>query len=299
MVDAQTQTLIAWIVPAVLFVIMLAMGLGLERADFVRVAQRPRAVIIGCIAQLLVLPAMAFSLAFAFDAPPEVAVGLVLLASAPGGPTSNLFSDLARGDTALSITLTAVGGVVVPFTLPLFVGLALRLFLGTQAEIALPIGQTVVQLLVVTLVPVVLGMTLRERRPQLAARIERVLKRVAVWVLALMIVGAVAKERARIGELVVQAGVLVLVLNVSTMALGFVLGRAARLSAAQSVTLTLEVGIQNAALAMAVALGILGSAAIAIPAALYGMLMYASCFAVVLVARRFLPPRAAGASVPG
>ena len=288
----DSQTIVKLFIPFALAVIMLAMGLGLRVVDFKRVMVEPRAVLIGSFAQLVMLPAVGFLVAEVFALPPPLAVGLVLLSACPGGPSSNLYSNLARGDTALSVTLTAVSGVVTIVSIPFVTNLALDHFMGETRTVQMPILETILTILLAVGLPLLIGMVIRARRPAIAERAEPWVKRFAVVLLIVLIVGAILKERARVGALFAELGAPVLVLSLGTITLGVLLALALRLSRRQGITIGIEVGMQSAALAMGLAMTTLGSEEIAMPAVIYGIMAYFTC-AVPLVVGRMIIPRAA------
>lgn len=264
--------------PLALFIIMLGMGLSLTVNDFRRVLVAPKAVLLGLFSQLVMLPIIGFLLASLFSLPPELAVGMMILAACPGGPTSNLVSYLVRGNVALSITLTAVSSVITVLTIPLVVNFAMQQFMGEAVALRLPFGATVLQIAVITLIPVVIGMVLHRYRPQFAAKIERWVKWLSLFFLALIIVGLLAKERANVADFFLQVGWAALSLNVVTMALGFTIATLARLDIPSAKAITVEVGIQNGTLAIAVASAstFLNTPSMAIPAAIYSLIMFAT-----------------------
>ncbi|MGD1855899.1 MAG: bile acid:sodium symporter family protein [Leptolyngbyaceae cyanobacterium] len=262
--------------PLALFVIMLGMGLGLTIADFKRILVEPKAVILGLIAQLILLPFVGFVLISFFSLSPELAVGVMILAACPGGPTSNLMTYLAKGNVALSITLTAISSVVTVFTIPLVVNLAMRMFLGAEAALQLPFGTTVIKIAVITLIPVSLGMVLHNKAPRLAASVEPWVKWLSLFFLGLIIVGLLVKERANVAGFFVQAGGVTLALMVLAMALGYAIATLSDLDRPTATAITVEVGIQNGTLAIAIASAptFLNNPSLAIPAAIYSLLMF-------------------------
>ena len=169
----ESNFLTAVFLPLALFVIMFGMGLGLTPRDFLRVWVEPKAMLLGLGAQLVVLPILGFLLAQVFPLSPELAIGVMILAACPGGPTSNSIVYLIRGNVALSISLTAISSLVTVFTIPLIVNFATQQFAGTAVALELPFGTTVVQIAAITIVPVALGMTVYHFAPELAARIEK------------------------------------------------------------------------------------------------------------------------------
>ena len=270
------NVLTAVFLPLALFIVMLGMGLGLTVEDFKRVFVYPKAVILGLIAQLALLPIIGFGLASIFPLTPELAVGLMILAACPGGPTSNLLTYLARGKVALSITLTAVSSLITVLTIPLVVNLAMQRFAGEGAALQLPFLTTVIQIAVITVIPVGLGMLLHHYAPQFAATVEKSVKWLALFFLGLIIVGLLLKERANVGSFFLQVGWVTLALNGITMALGYGIAALARLEHPKTTAITLEVGIQNGTLAITVATAptLLNNPSMAIPAAIYSLIMF-------------------------
>lgn len=262
------------LLPAALGVIMLGLGLTLTPADFRRVVQYPRAVVVGLVCQMLLLPAVCFGIAKVMGLPPELAVGLMLLAASPGGATANLFSHLANGDVALNITLTAVNSFLSLLTLPFIVHFALVQFIGEGKMIPLQFGK-VVQMFLVVLIPVAIGMFVRSKNPALAARLEKRVRLVSGIALALVILGAVLKERSRILEGLQLIGAASLAFNLASMALGYFVPLAAKLPKRQAIAIGMEIGIHNSALAITVASSpmLLNNSVMAIPAAIYSVIM--------------------------
>jgi BASS family bile acid:Na+ symporter len=217
----ESSFLTAVFLPFALFIIMLGMGLGLTVKDFTRILVKPKAVIIGLIAQLIIVPVVGFLLAIFFPVSPELAVGVVILAACPGGPTSNLVTYLVKGDVALSITLTAISSLVTVFTIPPVVNLAMQQFMAESISLQLPFLKTVIQIAVITLIPVSLGMLIHHYAPTLAATIEKKVKWLSLFFLGLIIVGLLLKERANVSSFFLQVGGVTLALNVLTMVLGY------------------------------------------------------------------------------
>lgn len=274
----QSNVITAVFLPVALGVIMLGLGLSLTLADFRRVLVHPRAVIVGLVCQTLILPFVCFGIARAFALPPELAVGLMLLAASPGGATANLFSHLAKGDVALNITLTAVNSVVSLFTMPLIVSLSLAAFLGEDRAVPLSAAK-VIQVFVVVLGPVAIGMLVRARRVDLAKRLDRPVRILSALFLALVIAATVAKERANLGDYFRQVGLAALAFNLASMAVGFFVPRAARIVRRQSIAIAMEIGIHNGTLAIAIAGTVLGRSTMAIPAAIYSLIMFVTAAA--------------------
>jgi len=284
----QGSSLIQIGLPISLFIIMVGVGLTLRLRDFHNVVYYPRALIFGTIAQILLLPALGFALAWALQLPPAIAVGLVIIAACPGGTTSNVFAFLAKGNLALSILMTAGASLITVVTLPIFANLAIDLFKDQALDepLQLPVMQTVIMLLVVVFVPVMLGMGLRAWKAQLAGKLEGVVGAFGMIVLFALVVLIVIQTREHFWELLVQAGPSVIALNLLGIAIGFGIARLARAGFVDGLTLAMEMGIKNSTIGLTVALTLLGSADIAMPAALYGLLMFASAGVLVLIGRR-------------
>ena len=259
--------------PVALFAVLFGMGLSLVPEDFRRVLRHPKAKLVGLTCQLVMLPVIAFALALLFRLPGELAVGLMVLAACPGGATSNVITHLSKGDTALSVTLTAISSIVCVFTIPWIVGWSMEWFMGGSAAVQLPFWKTLGQLTAVTILPIVCGMALRGARPTLAQRLERPAAVFALVFLALIIAAAVAREKDLAHQFAV-AGPAAITLNILTMALGFAAGWAFGLPKSQRITISIEAGIQNGTLALAISLGLLESAQIAMPSVVYSLFMF-------------------------
>lgn len=282
----QSSLLTTVLLPIALAVVMLGMGLGLVPEDFRRILRDPRAVAAGALCQLVALPLLALLLVLLVPLPPLIGVGLILLALCPGGPTSNLITYLARGDVALSVTLTAVNSLITVVTIPVLANLTLRHFLGAEAAVSLPVGDTMLRIGLITLVPTALGMTLRQRLPVTAAALEKQVSRLAVALLALIILAVLIREAANVPGFLLRAGVAVIALNGLGMATGCVCGRLLGLPTGQRTCLAIEVGMQNGTLALAITAGLLASPEMAVPAALYSLWMYITGIGFIVLGRR-------------
>ena len=263
------------VLPVALGVIMLGLGLGLTLADFQRVAKMPRAVAVGLVCQMVVLPGVAYLIAKAFRLPPELAVGLMLLSASPGGATANLFSHLAKGDVALNITLTAVNSVLSLFTLPLILSLAMLAFLGSARAIPLQFAK-ILQVFVIVLGPVGIGMALRARKPGFADAANKPVKILSAVFLLLVIAATVLKERAHILDYAQQVGLAALAFNLTSLGVGYFVPRLFKLGRRQAIAIGMEIGIHNGTLAIAIASSplILNNGTMAIPPAIYSLLMF-------------------------
>ena len=264
------------ILPLSLFIIMLGMGLALKVEDFSRVFTAPKAAMIGIASQLILLPVIGIAVIYLFGFSGELAVGLLILTFCPGGVTSNMMSYLAKGDTALSITLTAVVSLITPFTIPLLTFLAMSYFMDASHNFSMPVGQTIVQLLVITVLPVAIGMLLHNKFPEKTKQAEKPVKVFSVLFLFLIIAGIIANEWANMAHYFVTTGVATLALNVATLLLGYFIALTFFLEKRQAISIGIEVGIQNGTLALLVAGTILENAVMTIPAITYSLLMFAT-----------------------
>ena len=258
------------VLPGAIAVIMFSLGLTLAREDFRRVLVAPRGVAIGMLNLALISPLLALAIAELFALPPELAVGLVLLGASPGGMMANMLTHLSRGDTALSVTMTAISSVGATITVPLFLSLATDHFDATGIGDVSMLG-VVARVFAITIVPVAIGMELRRRRPaQVASAYPRV-RGVSFGLFALVVLGAIASEYDTVGENLAEVAGAALALNVTAMTLSFAISKLARLDDRQSTAIALELGIHNSALAIAVAAPL--AVDVGIPAAVYASFM--------------------------
>ena len=278
--------------PLGLAFIMFSLGLGLRVADFRRVLARPGVIGLGLLAQTVLLPLTAFAIATALALPAEAAVGLMILAACPGGVTAGMVTRLARGDTALSISLTALTSLLAFVTVPLIVGASMAHFLAADTSVRLPVGQAVGGLFLITLLPVGLGLWLGERGT-LSATTTATVHRVATAVFALIVVFTFTSQWPAMAQHAPQVGPAAILLNLATMTTGAALGLAVRLPADGRVALAMECGMQNSALGITLAVSLLAAPALAVPSVIYAFLMNVTAFAVI--AARRLRVRAADA----
>lgn len=276
------------LLPLALGVVMLGLGLSLTVADFARVLRYPRAVLVGLFTQTIVLVTVAYLFARLFSLPPELAVGMMLLAASPGGATANIYSHLARGDVALNITLTAINSALALVTLPLIVNAALGHFLG-QDQYVPPPTRKVIEVAAIIVIPVLVGMALRAGSTRLAARLEKPIRIFAVVVLAAVILAAIAAEWERLPGFIAAVGAACLAFNLSSMGIGYALPRMLRLPREQSIAISMEIGIHNGTLAIFIALNVLQDARMSIPAAVYSIIMFVTAGAFTLWLNRRSP----------
>jgi bile acid:Na+ symporter, BASS family len=258
--------------PIALAIIMFGLGLSLTTDDFRRVARTPRAVVVALVLQVLVLPVVAFGLVKAFDLDPLLAVGVMLLAASPGGTTANLFSHLFRGDVALNVTLTAINSVLAAVTIPLITNLAIDHF-DADGELGLQFGK-VVQVIAIVLVPVVVGMAVRRRSADFAAGADRPVRVFSIVVLVVVAVGALLGERENLADYLQQVGVVTGLFCLASLTIGYVGAKALRLDERQAIAASMEIGIHNTTIALTIALSVLDSTEVAVPSAVYSILMY-------------------------
>ena len=275
------------LLPLILAFIMFSLGLGLTVGDFRRILGQPRALLVGVVCHFVLLPLVCYLMLQTLGVTGVFAVGFMILAACPTGTTSNLLTYLARGDVALALSFTAVASVATIFTLPLIVTWALGHFLGAARAVDVPVGLMMGQVAFVLGLPVSLGMAARHRWSHWALRFEPRATRVATVLFALIVVLAVVKNWPLLRDNFTSLAPFAVVLNVSMLAIGFGVAWAARLSTRQSVTLGIETAVQNAALALVIASSVLKDDAMAIPGALYGVLMYAGGLVFALTMRRF------------
>ena len=281
------------LLPLILAFIMFSLGLGLTPADFRRIFAQPRALLVGVVCHFVLLPLACYLLLTLFGMGGVFAVGFMLLAACPTGSTSNLLTYLARGDVALALSFTAVASVLTIFTLPIVVTWALGHYLGAARAVDVPVGLMMGQVALVLGLPVSLGVLARARFSAWALRFEPRATRVATLLFILIVVLAVLKNWALLRDNFAALAPFAVLLNVSMLCVGFAVAWAARLSRSQSVTLGIETAVQNAALSLVIASSVLKDDAMAIPGALYGVLMYAGGLLFAFAMRRLLPAQAA------
>jgi BASS family bile acid:Na+ symporter len=262
------------VIPICLFLIMMGMGLTLVVNDFKRVVKFPKAVSIGLANQLIMLPLIGFALANIMPLRPEYAVGVMLLVLCPGGTTSNLFTFLAKGDVALSVTMTAIASVITVFTIPIVLSFSLVYFMGAGTEFQLPIAKTMISLFVITILPISIGMIIKRYKPKLADSSQVLVSRFGVTFLAMLVVFLSYVQRDIIVDAFVNTGPVSLILNLVTMALGYFSSKLLGLNLAQRTSITMEVGLQNSTLSIFMALTLLSNYDMSMTPAIYTLIMF-------------------------
>ncbi|MEU8425579.1 bile acid:sodium symporter family protein [Micromonospora sp. NPDC048835] len=271
------------LLPLVIAVLMFGLGTTLTLGDFTSALRRPRALVCGLVCQLLVLPMLCFGLVVVLDLPPELAVGMMLIAASPGGTTASLFSHLARGDVALNITMTAVNTMLSVVTLPVIVNLALAYFQPSEVGRAGLGAAEVIRLLLVILLPVLVGLAVRARSADVARRLDPVIRVVSVVFLVLIAVATVLRERDQLVDQFGRVGLAATLFCLLSLTMGYAVPRLFGVEGPQAVAVGMDVGVHNSALAVTIALdpGMLGNPEIAIPGVIYAMVTV-PCAALVV-----------------
>ena len=272
------------IMPIVLALIMFGMGLSLTREDFRELWREPKPVIIGLIGQLLLLPIIAYLVAIVFALPEHLAIGLMILAACPGGTSSNIISHLARANLALSVSLTAVTTLVCVITTPLIIQFAVDRFSSNPSE-SFSLLSTTIGLIFITLLPVLLGISLRHKYSERAIKVEPFFRRLATLFLIAMIIGITVQERETLVESFSQVFTASISLNLIAVATGVSLGLLFKLVTRDSITLGIEVGVQNASMAILIAVSFLNRPDFAITAGVYGISMYLGAGLLLVMAK--------------
>ena len=270
--------------PAAIAFIMFTLGLGLCLNDFSRVFKFPRGFLIGIILQMVILPLFAFSLVYFWETDPELAVGLMILAAAPGGATSNLLTAFAKGDVALSISLTATASLLSVITIPAIVVFAHDYFMGKQiAEVS--VLKTALGIFAIVTVPVTAGLLIKAFAKEFVSKLEGKSRSLSSILFFVILMGAIFQERSNIVDYFSQAGLLTVSLNVGMMFLAFWFAKIFGLSERQRTAIVMECGLQNGTLAITLSILIFGGGATVIPAAIYSLLMFISAFVFILHSR--------------
>lgn len=281
----QDSILTAVFLPLALAFIMLGMGLSLTIKDFKNVLLFPKAIFIGLTNQLILLPIFGFALVHVFGLSGAMAVGIMILAACPGGATSNLITHLSRGDIALSISLTAISSFVTIVSIPLIVNFAIGYF-GEEGSITLPVLETIVQIMGVTLVPVSIGMFLKKKFPLMAIKADRPVRIASAVFFALIIFAAIFKERDSVVDYFILSGPAMLMLNILTLAVGFLLATVFLLPKRQRLTISIESGIQNGTLGIMIAATLLKNSEMTIPIAIYSLIMFMTSALIIFFANK-------------
>lgn len=285
--------LVQIVLPLTLAFMMLTMGMGLTGSDFRAVFSRPKAFATGFVNQVVVLPLVTFAIATFSGLDPVMAAGFMILAACPGGVTSNVLTHFAKGDLALSISLTAVVSLLGFVTVPILVSFGVEHFLGESQTIAPPTEIIAGSVFVLTIIPVGIGMAIRRFAEGTTQVIFPWMNRISAALFALVVVGAVASNWALFVENVPTLGKWTFLLNVVMMGLGFGSAALLKLDSKQATSISLETGVQNATMGIVIATTLLGNEAMSLPSAIYGVLMYLPAFGLIAL----LKARGANAAV--
>ena len=261
--------------PISLAIIMFGMGLTLMVSDFGRLFAYPKEVLVGLFNQLVFLPLIGFLIILLFDLNSSMAIGIMILSLCPGGPTSNLITQVARGNIGLSVTLTALASLITVFTIPIILSEAITYFTGeTDVVIELPILQTMLQILLITVIPVSIGMVIRKKNEAFALRMERPMRIASTVLFIIIFLLVMIANKDLIVEAMKEVGLATLLLNLSTMALGYMTAKVFGIKGKSQISITIESGIQNGTLAFVIATTILNNVEMGLPTGAYSIWMF-------------------------
>ena len=274
------------ILPLALAFIMFVLGLGLTGGDFVRVIKQPRDFFVGFFSQIILLPIIAFILVKIWPVAPELAIGVMIIAAVPGGVTSNLLTSFAKGDVALSISLTAIISLLCVITIPFIVLTSAELLGGSNITQDISLFSMSRDMFLIVTVPVILGMLLRKFSSGVALKLEPIAKKISIVLFILVLLGAIVAERENVISYFAQAGLITLVLNVVMMIVAYYVAQFLASGTKQKKCITIECGLQNGTLAIFVATSIFGGGMYVIPAATYSLIMFATSLIFVYLVRK-------------
>ena len=272
--------------PLSLAFIMFALGLGLTGSDFLRVIKQPRDFFVGALSQIILLPIVAFVLVKAWPIAPELAIGVMIIAAAPGGVTSNILTSFAKGDVALSISLTAIISLLCVFTVPFIVFKSASLLTDSNIIQDVSLIDIARNMFLIVTVPVILGILFKRFASEIASKFEPVAKKISTVLFVLVLLGAIAKQRDNIIPYFAQAGLITLILNMIMMILAFYLAQLFASGTKQKKCITIECGLQNGTLAIFVATSIFGGGMYVIPAATYSLIMFFTSLIFVYMVKK-------------
>ena len=271
--------------PIALAFIMFALGLGLTGADFLRVLKQPKDFFVGAISQIILLPVIAFILVKIWPISPELAIGVMIIAAAPGGVTSNILTSFARGDVALSISLTAIISLLSVITVPFIILTSLGL-LGLENVVQnISLTSMAISMFLIVTVPVILGMIFRRFASNVAIKFESIAKKISIVLFIIVLLGAILAEKDNIVSYFADAGLITLVLNVIMMIVAFYVEKLLGTGNAQKKCIAIECGLQNGTLAIFVGTTLFGGGAFVIPAATYSLIMFATSLIFVFLVK--------------
>ena len=274
------------ILPLALAFIMFVLGLGLTGSDFLRVLKQPRDFFVGAASQIILLPVIAFILVKIWPISPELAIGVMIIAAAPGGVTSNLLTSFAKGDVALSISLTAIISLLCVITIPFIVLTSIELLGGSNITQNISLLSMSRDMFLIVTVPVILGMVFRKIFHGVTLKFEPVAKKISIFLFILVLLGAIAAERENVLSYFAQAGLITLILNVVMMVVAYYIAQLLASGTKQKKCITIECGLQNGTLAIFVATSIFGGGMYVIPAATYSLIMFATSLIFVYLIKK-------------
>jgi len=274
------------ILPLALAFIMFALGLGLTGADFLRVIKQPRDFFVGTFSQIILLPIIAFILVKLWPISPELAIGVMIIAAAPGGVTSNILTSFAKGDVALSISLTAIISLLSVITVPFIILTSLTLIENSGLDLNISLTNMAISMFLIVTVPVIIGMIFRKFASNVAIKFESIAKKISAVLFVIVLLGAILAEKDNVVSYFAQAGLITLVLNVVMMIVAYYIAQLLASGTQQKKCITIECGLQNGTLAIFVATSIFGGGIYVIPAATYSLIMFATSLIFVYFVRK-------------
>jgi BASS family bile acid:Na+ symporter len=274
------------ILPLALAFIMFALGLGLTGADFLRVIKQPRDFFVGTFSQIILLPIIAFILVKLWPISPELAIGVMIIAAAPGGVTSNILTSFAKGDVALSISLTAIISLLSVITVPFIILTSLTLIENSGLDLNISLTNMAISMFLIVTVPVITGMIFRKFASNVAIKFESIAKKISAVLFVIVLLGAILAEKDNVVSYFAQAGLITLVLNVVMMIVAYYIAQLLASGTQQKKCITIECGLQNGTLAIFVATSIFGGGIYVIPAATYSLIMFATSLIFVYFVRK-------------
>ena len=274
------------ILPLALAFIMFALGLGLTGGDFLRVVKQPRNFFVGAISQVILLPIIAFVLVKIWPIAPELAIGVMIIAAAPGGVTSNILTSFAKGDVALSISLTAIISLLSVITVPFIILTSVILIENSGLDLNISLTNIAISMFLIVTVPVIIGMIFRKFASNVAIKFEPIAKKISAVLFVIVLVGAILAEKDNVVSYFAQAGLITLVLNVVMMIVAYYIAQLLASGTQQKKCITIECGLQNGTLAIFVATSIFGGGIYVIPAATYSLIMFATSLIFVYMVRK-------------
>ena len=274
------------VLPLSLAFIMFSLGLALKSSDFTRVIKQPKDFLIGAFSQIIILPLVALIIVMLWPLSPELAVGVMLIAAAPGGATSNIITSFAKGDVALSVSLTAIISLLCVITIPIIVLFSLNILMDTSTAKSISIGDIAIKMFLIVTVPVIIGMLFRKFLNSISISFEPLAKKISAVLFVLVLLGAIVAEKDNVVSYFAQAGLVTLVLNLLMMFIAFYIGKLFASGISQQKTITVECGLQNGTLAIVVATTLFDGGIYLIPAATYSLIMFFTSLIYVYFARQ-------------